>query len=90
MYQILPSVEYEQLWKLRRGTTTDPYGIFPGGFDPVGDQEIASTPVTLYFCPSRRSPMTVVGDNGERAVNDYAGNMGAFTPILETGLLHDP
>jgi hypothetical protein len=34
--------------------------------------------------------MTVIGDNGERAVNDYAGNMGAFTPIFETGVIHDP
>jgi len=90
MYQILPYIEHESLWKIRRGTTTDPWGIFPGGFDPVGDLEIATTPVTIYFFPSRRSPMTLVGDNGERAVNDYAGNMGAFTPILETGAEHDP
>jgi prepilin-type N-terminal cleavage/methylation domain-containing protein len=89
MYQILPYVGHETLWQTKINPLPDPSGIFFVR-DAPGDIQIAKTPVDIYFCPSRRSPMLITGDNGSRAVNDYAGNMGAFTPILETGTIHDP
>lgn len=94
MYQILPYIESDALWRLRKNPINDPSGIF-ASIDKEADLEIATTPIATYFCPSRRQPRTIKGGIGagtvaERAVNDYAGNMGAFTPIFETGQPHDP
>ncbi len=45
------------------------------------DQLVASTPLKLYFCPSRRPPTALSGGtwavhNYPRAMTDYAGNAG--------------
>lgn len=93
MYQILPYMEYENLWKLRRVTLTpvpvNPYS--PAMIDPPGDAEIRETTVELYFCPSRRPPQVITsGDYGRQAANDYAGNMGAFAMVTEGGIYHEP
>jgi prepilin-type N-terminal cleavage/methylation domain-containing protein/prepilin-type processing-associated H-X9-DG protein len=73
MYQILPYIDQKPLWSL------------PASQDAV----IAATPIPLYFCPSRRHPQVIHNQSdpeytqfGDRAANDYAGNMGAFTIIL--------
>ncbi len=94
MYQILPYIDQENLWKVTKNPVADPNGIF-SVTDKDADLEIASTPIPTYFCPSRRTPTVVkggiiAGTISPRAVNDYAGNMGAFTPIFETGQIHDP
>jgi prepilin-type N-terminal cleavage/methylation domain-containing protein/prepilin-type processing-associated H-X9-DG protein len=60
MFQILPYVEMENLYRTRDDT--------PGSF-LVGGGPVVSFAVPLYFCPSRRAPFT--GPNG-RAYNDYA------------------
>jgi type II secretory pathway pseudopilin PulG len=46
-----------------------------------GDQQVASTPVKLYFCPTRRRPVALSGGPWAtfpypRAMTDYAGNAG--------------
>ena len=89
MYQILPYIEQDNLWKTMINPMLDPNGIF-AKVDHPGDLQIATSLVDIYFCPSRRAPGIIVGDNAARAVNDYAGNMGAFTPIFESGTTHDP
>ena len=90
MYQILPYIENDTLWRLKKNSVNDPNGIFQS-IDPMADVEIIATTISTYFCPSRRSPKIVTTDDfGTRAVNDYAGNMGAFTVILESGQIHDP
>lgn len=90
MYQILPYLDQENLWKLRSNNSTVPSYVSPFGIDPFADAEIVSTPVETYFCPSRRSPMAFNTENGKRALNDYAGNYGAFTLYLESGEYHSP
>lgn len=53
------------------------------------DVELAKTPISIYFCPTRRAPEVLLAPSGfgyftegwERAMNDYAGNGG----IDETG-----
>lgn len=74
MYQILPYLE--------RG----PLGSSSLARRAQGqDAEIMRTPVAAYFCPSRRPPQVISHAGkvtylfGDQAVNDYAGNMGAFT-----------
>ncbi len=86
-YQILPYIDQENLWKLRRSGPL-------AGPDPIGDAEIAATPIAGYFCPSRRRPQVItnIGELaafGNRAAIDYAGTMGGFT-VLENGAVHDP
>jgi prepilin-type N-terminal cleavage/methylation domain-containing protein/prepilin-type processing-associated H-X9-DG protein len=39
------------------------------------DSEVEKTPVSTYFCPTRRAPMIING----RAMIDYAGNAGTDT-----------
>ncbi len=51
----------------------------------TNDQTVASTPIKLYFCPSRRAPIALSGGpwavhNYPRAMTDYAGNAGT-SPI---------
>lgn len=89
LYQILPFVEQGDLWKLRRGpAVVSPFS--PNGADVLADQEIAATRLPLYFCPSRRNPQVFQAEPGLRAMNDYAGNMGAFSFITEGGVFHGP
>jgi prepilin-type N-terminal cleavage/methylation domain-containing protein len=62
------------------------YQILPyieGGnlYSNPSDQTVASTPVSLYFCPSRRAPVALSGGpwatfSYPRAMTDYAGNAG--------------
>ena len=90
MFQILPYIEQENLWKTNLKAIPDPNGVF-SLIDAEADLRIATTPIPTYFCPSRREPGLVNNPEvGPRAANDYAGNMGAFTPIFETGAIHDP
>ncbi len=41
----------------------------------VNNQAVYSSPVPLYFCPTRRAPMVI----GGRAMLDYGGNAGTYT-----------
>jgi len=48
------------------------------------DQVVASTPIPLYFCPTRRRPVALSGGYWQslpypRAMGDYAGNAGVST-----------
>lgn len=89
MYQILPFIEQEDLWKLRKGSAT-PFYSSTYGVDLPADAIIASTPIPSYFCPSRRGPQVLTTvDAGARAMNDYAGNIGAFSLYLEGGIYHN-
>ena len=93
MYQILPYMEYDNLWKLRRVTLTpvpaNPYST--AMTDPVGDSEIRQTTIETFFCPSRRPPQIITTvEYGSQAANDYAGNMGAFAMVTEGGIYHEP
>src|ERR1700722_19508387 len=49
-YQILPFIEQSNLWMI-------PPGTLPGDASagPLGDIEVASTPLKIYNCPSLRS-----------------------------------
>jgi prepilin-type N-terminal cleavage/methylation domain-containing protein len=89
MFQILPYLDHEPLWQLRRNPQLVNMGIF-GTVDRVADVEIAGTMIDTYFCPSRRTPTIIQNEGIGRAVNDYAGNMGAFSPVFESGTVHDP
>jgi type II secretory pathway pseudopilin PulG len=40
------------------------------------DWGVAATPVSTYFCPSRRPPTAISCDGHVRAMGDYAGNGG--------------
>jgi prepilin-type N-terminal cleavage/methylation domain-containing protein/prepilin-type processing-associated H-X9-DG protein len=94
MYQILPYLEQDELWRKRITNPVPPGSInaySPNGVDAEGDAAIAATPIPIYFCPSRRSPQAMVNpDVGLRAMNDYAGNIGSFTFYQENGVYHSP
>ncbi len=45
------------------------------------DDVVRGKPVSLYFCPSRRSSVTKNHLGIDRAVNDYAGNGGLLTQL---------
>ena len=86
MYQILPYVEYESLWNLRRSPgTPNPIVDQMYLFDYPADDEIRKTPIPLYFCPSRRSPQLVLALefpwDFPHAACDYAGNAGPYSFI---------
>ncbi len=76
MYQLLPFIEQEPLWR-QAGAPSIEHAC----------RVILATPVPLYFCPSRNRPRTwELGSDGEvpfdslyrtRASNDYAANDGA-------------
>ncbi len=78
MYQILPYLSQQTLWGLPAGQ----------------DATIVSTPIKVFFCPTRRNPEVVRNEGemaafGERAGCDYAGNLG-FATLLYNGVLHEP
>ncbi|MCU0880107.1 MAG: DUF1559 domain-containing protein [Pirellulaceae bacterium] len=64
-YQSLPYLEQENAWKT------------PGS---AGDATVAAYAFPVYFCPSRRSPISLAGvnwgRNGNRGQIDYAGCAG--------------
>lgn len=88
MYQILPYLENDKLWKVR--ITNPPVASYVSTFgtDPAGDAQIVSTPIDAYFCPSRRNPQVLNTEVGKRAMNDYAGNIGSFTIYDQSGVYH--
>lgn len=88
LYQILTYLEQESLWKLRSSNAPVPSYVSAFGYDPAGDAEIAATPIETYFCPSRRNPQVIMTEVGRRAMNDYAGNIGAYTIYDANGLYH--
>lgn len=87
MYQILPYMENDTLWRHRQGPLS-PFILAPYGIDIPGDATVAETTIETYFCPSRRGPQALLAEFGKRAMNDYAGNIGAFTLYLENGHYH--
>lgn len=88
LYQILPYLEQEALWKYRSSSAAVASYVSPYGYDPTGDAEVVATPVETYFCPSRRNPQVIQTEVGKRAMNDYAGNIGAFTLYDANGIYH--
>jgi prepilin-type N-terminal cleavage/methylation domain-containing protein/prepilin-type processing-associated H-X9-DG protein len=69
-YQILPYLEAQTVWQIVDTAAAD-----------SGDRQVASTVISGYFCPSRRSPIALMGGawNSKpypRAMIDYAGNSG--------------
>jgi len=88
MFQILPYLQQDAVWGHTVAPIPDPYHIFIK-IDPLADEVLMGRVIDVYFCPSRRSPMAFEA-MGLRAMNDYAGSMGAFTPVFETGGLHEP
>jgi len=60
LYQILPWIEQDNIWKT------------------VDDPTVAAEAIKLYFCPSRRRPITIPygGNLFYRGQNDYVGNAG--------------
>jgi prepilin-type N-terminal cleavage/methylation domain-containing protein len=91
-YQILPFIEQGNLWEI-------PPGSLPGDASagPLGDIEVASTPVKIYNCPTLRTgvvfPYSQAGWSpsvGRRAVGDYVANAGTVNglndgPLVPTG-----
>jgi type II secretory pathway pseudopilin PulG len=80
-YQILPYLDETGLW------------LRPAAEDGF----VAASPVSGYFCPSRRGRQVISNQDsdefqgfGDRAAIDYAGNMGAFTYVMPNGQLHEP
>jgi prepilin-type N-terminal cleavage/methylation domain-containing protein len=79
MYQILPYIDEQDLWKHRVAGATD-------AGDGGADEAITSHPVPTYFCPSvgliRIYPYSQAGDSTTttRAMNDYLGNGGTQYP----------
>jgi prepilin-type N-terminal cleavage/methylation domain-containing protein/prepilin-type processing-associated H-X9-DG protein len=89
MFQLLPYLENDNLFQLTSGTFLTPYGPgFNYAINPQGDAIVASTTIENYFCPSRRPPQVLKTEVGDRAQNDYAGNIGAFTLYTEGGIYH--
>jgi prepilin-type N-terminal cleavage/methylation domain-containing protein len=91
-YQILPYVEQDPLWRV-------PQGTLPGDASagPTGDIQVASTPLSIYICPSLRGPTVFPYSQagwsptvGRRAMGDYVGNggtwMGSYDgPLVPSG-----
>ncbi len=78
-YQILPFIEQQNLWII-------PAGDLPADAKdgPLGDIEVASTPLKIFNCPSLRGatifPYSQAGWSptvGRRAMSDYVGNGGS-------------
>ena len=61
MYQILPFIERKDIWDLPQS-------------DP-DDSAVKQAPTKIYFCPSRRRPVVLIGTN-RGALNDYVANGG--------------
>ena len=71
----VPHVSPDQNWGW-------PYQILPyieqqNLWEQTVDADVFKTPVSIYFCPTRRGPM--VFGNPPRAMMDYAGNAGTDT-----------
>ncbi len=91
-YQILPFIEQTPLWMI-------PPGSLPGDASsgPLGDIQVASTPVKTFICPSLRGPTVFPYSQsgwspsvGKRAMGDYVGNGGTTEtsydgPIVPVG-----
>jgi prepilin-type N-terminal cleavage/methylation domain-containing protein/prepilin-type processing-associated H-X9-DG protein len=91
LYQILPYLEHDALWKLRSTNPIVPSYTSPYGKDPFADDTLMATAIPGYFCPSRRNPqVTQTPEAGLRAMNDYAGNIGCYTFYQEGGVYHSP
>jgi len=59
----------------------DLWALFP-------ELKVFGTPVSLYFCPTRRAPMAIERHNGElRAMIDYAGNAGTTENLAGFGMM---
>jgi len=91
MFQILPYLEYDNIWKLQRNPVTPGTPYSPARADNVADVEIKEVTIEKYFCPSRRSPQVIDSPYwGRSGANDYAGSMGAFSIVTEGGVYHEP
>lgn len=69
-YQALPYMEFQNTWQFIDLAAAD-----------LGMQQVASTPIPTYFCPSRRKPVAIKGgiwssQSYPRAMLDYGGNAG--------------
>jgi prepilin-type N-terminal cleavage/methylation domain-containing protein len=69
MYQILPYIEQQNLYDLRRGD-----GNLNAGFVDTG---LAEIPVSTFNCPSRNSRIAVIGTD-IYAIGDYAGVIASW------------
>lgn len=91
MYQILPYLENDNLWRTQRVLLIPGTVYSPLAADQVADREIREALIEGYFCPSRRPPQVITSvEYGRAGANDYAGNMGAFSLVTEGGIYHEP
>lgn len=89
MYSVMPFIEQQAVHDIGKGSPGWPVGI-------LKRQQLAkimSTPIELYYCPSRRSALTYpvhktwagqnfVHSGGPLARNDYVGCVGSGTVAL--------
>jgi prepilin-type N-terminal cleavage/methylation domain-containing protein len=85
-YHILPFMERNAVYDL--GRDDPPY--WPNVNDNGGENEVAESVISAYFCPSRRDPQRYPTTNFSRL--DYAGNAGFFQgePIEGMGNVPSP
>jgi prepilin-type N-terminal cleavage/methylation domain-containing protein len=69
-YQILPYIEQDNLWRT-------PYTL-PGQPPGSGDALVMSTPVAIFYCPTRRQQTVLTRSEGKRSLIDYAANGGTY------------
>ena len=73
-YQILQFIEQDNLWRVPAGS---PPGA--GQYLPSGDQIVVGTPISIYYCPTRRAPTVLARNEAPaRALTDYAANGGTY------------
>jgi prepilin-type N-terminal cleavage/methylation domain-containing protein len=73
MYQILPNIEQQNLYDLRKGTSTANNGFIKSGLCEIA--------VPIFNCPSRGPRYAAIGLNFYR-LGDYAGVMSSwFDPV---------
>ena len=80
----VPADYQQQTWSW--GYQILPYSDNSALWGNASDQVVASTPVALYFCPSRRRPVALSGGPWQArsfptAMTDYAGNAGVNTTL---------
>jgi prepilin-type N-terminal cleavage/methylation domain-containing protein len=68
-----------------------PYLEYLALYENSSDSLVVATPISNYFCPSRRPPTVLAGGywasyNTPRAQSDYAGNSGSSTVGQDFGL----
>jgi prepilin-type N-terminal cleavage/methylation domain-containing protein/prepilin-type processing-associated H-X9-DG protein len=91
MYQVLPYMEQGDLWKLRVTNPLVPSKFYGLPEDTAADLTIQSTPIPEFFCPTRRAPEVIpTPEAGMRAMNDYVGNIGAYSTYDEKDKEHSP